>query len=220
MIEAVSPGHLGRPDQCGEREHRIVVAARELRFVAPSSLDDLLAAVNDAEQIPFWAQVWDSSFGLSQYLESVQGRPRGKGRLLELGCGVGVTGCVAAVLGWQVTMTDHHLDALSYARRNLNANGLTAGLALADWRRFPFKGPFDLVVGSDILYEPTMHDCLEQILSGFLVDGATIVLSDPGRGYALDFAARLERAGWQSALEMQDGREGPIGIYVFKPAAE
>ncbi|MDQ2730949.1 MAG: methyltransferase domain-containing protein [Armatimonadota bacterium] len=198
-------------------EHRIRAASRELLILSPPSVDDLMEVLQEVDAIPFWAQVWDSSRGLCTYLNELASGPAPGGLLLELGCGVGTVGCVAAALGWQVTMTDFRPEALQYAACNMARNGLTAGLAVVDWREPAVRPVFDLVVGSDILYEPSVHADLARMLGEFRAAGATIILSDPGRDYALQFMALREKEGWPIELELRNGNDGPVGLYIVRP---
>ena len=193
------------------------MAGMTLQLAAPRSIDDLLVDVEDSEGIPFWAQIWDSAFGLIDYLakmgDSIQITGR---RMLELGCGVGAVGCAAAAMGWDVTLTDGRPEAVVYARRNLRENGLDGSVIEGTWNVLPVTGPFDWIVGSDILYEPRFHPDLAGILERLAQQGTTVILSDPGRSYAIQFAAEREREGWCVDLEFQPGKDGPISIFSFR----
>jgi predicted nicotinamide N-methyase len=171
--------------------------------------------VQSPDDIPFWAEIWDSTYGLAGHLEALTHRMSERPPMLELGCGVGAVGCAAAALGWSVTMTDHRIEALRYARRNLYGNRLIASLVQADWRDFPIRSSlFGLVVGSDILYEPLVHPDLSSIVDSALSSGATVIIADPGRPFATDFMAAREAAGWHVDLGFIAGRQHEIAIYT------
>lgn len=190
----------------------------DLRLAAPISADELLDAATNADELPFWANVWDSGFGLGRCLVHLAAERNGNPlRMLEIGCGIGAIGCLASALGWDVT--DYQEAALEYAAANLVDNHLQANLVLADWRSFPIVGEFDLVVGSDVLYESTLHSALAAVLDPFREAGATILLADPGRPNALSFAAAREKDGWPTSLEFWEGEDGPIAVYRFGPPA-
>lgn len=89
-------------------------------------------------------------------------------RVLELGCGTAVVGLACAALGAEaVCLTDMDEDALSLALSNARLNGLSqASIARLDITsaeavdRFEAEGgmaggPFDVVLVSDILCDPT-----------------------------------------------------------------
>jgi len=187
-----------------------VVEDVALSLLAPRSADALLDAWQENEEPPYWARIWEAAWGLCRYL---YGTPA-PGRLLELGCGIGAVGCFAAKLGWQVVMTDYQAEAIRYAAENLRRNGLAARLERADWRKFDPEGDFDLVVGSDILYDSTNHPILAPLLARFLKRGSAVVLADPGRPAALSFGAEREKEGWKIHLEFMDGPDSTVALYI------
>src|SRR5262245_10822198 len=68
---------------------------------SPESLIDVDAFERD-ERLPYWADIWPSSFVLAECVGSLDGSG---GRLLELGCGIGVVALAAARAGFAVTAT-------------------------------------------------------------------------------------------------------------------
>lgn len=203
------------PDK--NRRMDLEIGGFPLRFFKPPSIDALLDAATDADDLPFWAHLWDSAVGLGGYLSELKRQSPGRRRVLELGCGIGAVGCVAAKLDWDVVMTDFNRVALEYAAANLKENGVQATLVRADWREFCIQGRFDLVVGSDVLYESDLHPALAGLLGPFRASGARLLFADPGRPSATRFAAEREQDGWPVQLEFRDGRDGPIAIYLIPP---
>jgi len=65
--------------------------------------------------------------------------------------------------------------------------------AKADWRAFPadLGQPFDIVLGSDILYERTLHPDLLRLLPTLVQPGGLLLVSDPQRPQAADFWTRF-----------------------------
>ncbi|HEX6987953.1 MAG TPA: methyltransferase domain-containing protein [Bacillota bacterium] len=210
------------PEAAALVEHVIPLPGRRLRVRAYASVDALLDRVTGDDDIPFWAELWASSRALAGWLwhrDLLHGL-----RVLELGCGVGLAGIAAALRGARVLQTDRAPEALILARENARRNGCPSiERRLADWRRFPDLGRFDLVLGADILYEPRLHADLIDVLARHLEPGGRAVLADPGRRGAECFLAAAERSGWRWDLEEwpagggNRGDEPMIDILVLSP---
>ena len=101
--------------------------------------------------------------------------------------------------------TDHQLHALWLAQVNAHQNGV-AGITTfaADWQTWTHPHRYDVVLGADILYDRGMHFYLEDVFGRILAPGGRLLLADPGRPQAMEFAAHLETRGWHLALEMRD----------------
>ena len=55
-------------------------------------------------------------------------------KVIELGCGVGLLGCVISHLCDQITLTDYHESVLKAARHTLEVNSVSNGTVSAlDW---------------------------------------------------------------------------------------
>lgn len=198
-------------------EHQITVPGRVLKVIAYSSVDALLDQCIDADDIPFWAEIWPASRGLAYYLwlRRLDGLT-----ILELGAGVGVGGIAAALRGGYVLQTDYVRRALALARINARLNGTRqVRWRLGDWRNFPDVGRFDLILGADILYEPSLHSHLRAIMHRHLKKGGMVLLADPGRLAAENFVVAREREGWAWSLEeviLPDGEV--INIICLSPS--
>lgn len=176
--------------------HRLTAAGRDWLVDAVKDQDLLLAAADHFDAFPYGLLLWDSAVVLADALASL-GRLDGK-RLLELGSGVGLAGLAARHLGAEVVQTDHAAEALELARRNAALNGIE-GIAqrLADWARWDGTECFDLVIGSDVLYDGSAHAPIAKVLEASLTDGGTVLLADPGRTATPFFIRDMTAAGWR-----------------------
>jgi predicted nicotinamide N-methyase len=131
------------------REDRVHVAGVELvllRPVSPEALIDEQQFEHD-EFLPYWAELWPAASALAEALPDPAGL-----RVVELGCGLGVTSLVAAADGADVTATDWSEDAIALLRENASRNGLALRAEVRDWRE-PWDERFDLALAADVLYE-------------------------------------------------------------------
>jgi predicted nicotinamide N-methyase len=192
-------------------EEVVMVAGRDLTIVRPADAEALLdeEAFEHEEFMPYWAELWPSARALARRVGS---RALRGARVLELGCGLGLPSVAAALAGGRVLATDWSAAAIEFTRRNAEANGAvleTAVVAWSDVASLAARGPWDLVIGSDLLYEgrnvALVLDVLEQV-----ADHA--VIADPGRPAAVEFEAS---AGGMWDLRT-DVDEGPPRISVYE----
>jgi len=119
--------------------------------------------------------------------------------ILEVGCGIGLPSLVLQQRGADITACDYHPLAEEFLRRNTDLNGLAPiPFFNAPWLNPIVElGRFDLIIGSDLLYERN-HPAL---LAGFLADHARptcqILLADPGRSRCGEISAQLTSQGYR-----------------------
>ena len=179
----------------------VPVLGRIVRMHHPRNADDLIdedAYVAD-ERLPYWADIWPSARVLAERVVSmpVDGR-----RFLELGCGAGLVSVAAAIAGFDVTATDYYDEALRFTALNVLVNtGVLIGTRTADWRRVPHDmGRFELVVASDVLYEPAHAALIASVLDRTLTGRGSAIIADPGRLAAPQFLDECKERGMPSAM--------------------
>lgn len=128
-------------------------------------------------------------------------------RVLELGCGLALASLVLKLRGADVTATDYHPLSGDFLADNAARNGLPP----IPWRRLDWSVPdddlgrFDLIIGSDILYERGHAALLAPVFERHAKDAAEIVLADPGRGNSALMNRALVAQGY-----VVDERRGPM----------
>jgi len=181
-----------------------------LRLQQPEEAAELPddGAVEWAPLAPYWAVLWRSGVALARELDGAELRGR---RVVELGCGLAVPSIAAARAGALVFATDADADALELAARNARANGVELQTATADWAHpaeLVSRGPFDLVLAADLLYE---RASVAQLLALLPRLAPEAWLADPGRPPAGAFLDEA-RGRWQV-----DTRErGVIQIHYLR----
>lgn len=209
----------GLPDYCRLKETLIALHGRSLSILSVANVSELVDRAGTVEELPFWAELWPSALALSRFFEHVVLKGR---TLLELGSGVGLVGLAACLQGARVAQTDFVPLALEFCRANAVRNGLPAEQFLADWREFPTDRRYDIVCGSDILYEPLLHPDLQRVFESVLNPGGAVFLSDPLRPHGDAFSRRMRCSGWQESLDLiqvpcpgRDGLEQSVAVYRF-----
>ena len=184
-------------------DHRLQIGGEGWSILAVRDQDALLAASDGFEHPPYGLLLWESAIALAECIARRGRSGFASQRILEIGCGVGLAGAVAASLGAEVTQTDHEPRALEIAAGNARRNGVgTITQFSADWRRWSVDARFDIILGADIAYETAMHPHLRTIFKRNLALGGRLLLADPGRQQMLELLCTLEAEdGWRIEVE-------------------
>lgn len=153
-----------------------------------------------------WAYPWPAGERLARDLGAVID-PRGL-RVAELGCGRGRCGLTALLLGAaHATFCDLAPEPLAYVREALAANQLESRGSTAShaWGDVVPGGPFDLLIGADILYRPAFHRALLTSIASALAPGGRALLADPRTGLEEDLPAIAAGLGLQWRPERRPG---------------
>lgn len=99
-----------------------------------------------------------------------------------------------------ITATDYHPEAHNFLQRNVALNNDKAiAFEQADWADDEDNlGLFDLIIGSDLLYEDTHISLLANFLEAHAKPNCEIIIVDPGRGRKNKLSVRMEEFGFTS----------------------
>jgi predicted nicotinamide N-methyase len=166
---------------------------------------------------PLFGLLWPSGAQLASRLAL---RPVGLNeRILEIGCGLALASLVAHRRGADVTASDNHPLAASFLAENLRLNGLAPmkyrhGDWAADQRASDgpgdtplasaVRGIFDLVIGSDLLYERDENGDLASFIGRHCAPSCEVWIVDPDRGNRSAFSRRMASAGFDLREERLD----------------
>lgn len=201
----------------------------ELEVVADFDrfLDQYLATVRDnLDRPPYYAHLWPASRALVAWMVERPALWPGR-RVLELGCGLGLPAIAAAKLGaHQVVACDSHPDNGIFLRRNAARNGVRVDVLTMDWTRPALRQPFDLILGSDLVYERPMVEPLLHGVLQMLSPSGRFVLADPGRpplertleyGESLGLATTLHAEDEGFVIEFSRETASPAGRRPHTP---
>jgi predicted nicotinamide N-methyase len=138
---------------------------------------------------PYWAVLWRSGLALAR---EVAATPIAGRRVVELGCGLGAPSLAAARAGATVLATDACPEALALVARNARAAGVRIETARVDWAEpepLVERGPFDLVLAADVLYE---RGAVARLLALLPRLAPRTLLADPGRPAAEAFLGEAQ----------------------------
>ncbi len=125
---------------------------------------------------------------------------------LEIGCGLALPSLVAHRAGYRITASDHNPLSAAFLRENLELNQLAPSLPYryGHWGKQPDKAPedvgeialtgvYDLIIGSDLLYEPDSAPALASFLALYAGVQGHVWIVDASRGYRAAFKRQMQQ---------------------------
>ena len=168
---------------------------------------------------PLFGLLWPSASRLAQRMAS---RPLQAGeRVLEIGCGLGLASLVCHRRGMDITASDCHPLAREFLQENARLNGMAPlkyrtgqwgaqtkvhanGQTETEGQDGAVQGRFDLIVGSDVLYERDARATLASFLDRHVASSAQIWIVDPNRGNRTTFHKQMAAHGFEVVEERLD----------------
>ncbi len=183
---------------------------------------------------PLFGLLWPSG---AQLAARIALRPVTGERILEIGCGLALASLVAHRRGADVTASDCHPLAGSFLLENVRLNQLlpikyrhghwgAPALPLADAAAMAQRPPttasidgqvdglFDLIIGSDLLYERDDDGDLARFIALHAAPGAQAWIADPDRGNRAAFSRRMAEHGFACTEQRMDqNAQGDVAAY-------
>jgi predicted nicotinamide N-methyase len=170
---------------------------------------------NPEAPFPFWAKIWPSAIALAEYLNQNPDFIKGK-RVLELAGGLGLPSILASHYAEKVCCSDYLEEAVAVVRQTVLHNRLyNIDCAVYNWNSLPEELSADVLLLSDVNYEPEVFDQLIMVCEKFLFSGTTIILTTPGRIVAKEFIYRLDK--WvKEKFERAPDSENPVYVFLLR----
>lgn len=185
----------------GQREYHICSLKDRQEFDDIDGLAEL-AGISSATWALFGV-VWPSSMMLADIIDTqaMQGL-----KVLEMGCGLGLASLVAAKHGADITASDYHPLAQHFLDNNSTSNQLVLiPFACSDWAKPDIlMGKFDLLIGSDLLYEPNHPQLLSEFIDFHASPNVTVIIIDPDRRQQKQFTKKMLALGFACVSEKID----------------
>ncbi len=161
---------------------------------------------------PLFGVVWTSSEVLANLMldHEVEGL-----RILEVGCGIGLTSMVLNHRSADITATDLHPEAAEFMRRNVELNdGAPVPFVRTGWAHSDSgMGEFDLIVGSDVLYEREHAELLSGFIDTHAKPSCEVIIVDPGRGQHARFSKAMVSLGYEHSQRRPERTEWVTGSF-------
>ncbi|MDR4501652.1 MAG: protein N-lysine methyltransferase family protein [Nitrospirales bacterium] len=132
----------------------------------------------------YWDRLWPSELALAEYLihEHFPGNLTGK-HVLEIGCGVGLAGVVAAQLGAFTTFSDMVPVVLEGVKETCRINQIRQfDTHTLDWSSsISMPRKYDIVMGSEVFYDTKNLPGISNVLRSTLKSDGKAFFCDPNR---------------------------------------
>ncbi|MDH5358896.1 MAG: protein N-lysine methyltransferase family protein [Gammaproteobacteria bacterium] len=147
---------------------------------------------------PVFGIIWPSSLVLAHFINNYETDDK---RILEIGCGMALSSLLLNKQNADITATDHHPEVEKFLIRNTSLNnGKTITFVRADWAdKQDSLGKFDLIIGSDLLYEDQHIDLLANFINAHAKPTCEVIITDPARGRKNKLSIRMEEYGYSAS---------------------
>lgn len=177
----------------GSQDYRIRMLKDRQQFSDPQGSAER-AGISSATW-PLFGMYWPAGLALA---EAMSRFPVDGKRILEVGCGTGLSSLVLQRRGADITASDHHPLAAEFLEHNALLNGLPSiKYRDAQWQGpNPSLGEFDMIIGGDVLYERDHPALLAGFIQRHAKPAACVMIAEPGRGYRGQFSSRMIAQGY------------------------
>lgn len=161
-----------------------------------------VAAGISSAQWSLFGQLWPAGRQLAAYM-ATRALPPGE-NILEIGCGLALASIVCHRRGALVTASDSHPLAGAFLLENLRLNGLAPmRYCHGVWGADPgspqaprLGGRFELIMGSDVLYERDAEGTLPAFIQRHASAKGEVLIVDPDRGNRVPFGRAMQQLGY------------------------
>jgi len=149
---------------------------------------------------PLFGVIWPSSLVLAHYILEYDTTSK---RILEVGCGMALSSLLLNEQHADITATDYHPEVQTFLQRNTLLNeGEPIAYEQADWaNKEDNLGLFDLIIGSDLLYEDEHIELLASFIEAHSKPACEVIIVDPRRGRKNKLSARMIEFGFTSSQQ-------------------
>jgi len=160
----------------------------------------------------YWAQVWPAAKALCEIIAGTPSLAANK-NVLEIAAGLGLPSLLSAKFAASVMATDYIPAAVELMEQSARLNQYSnLRCRVLDWNNCLPDPGIDLLLLSDINYDPSSFEVLYNLLNGFIANGTAVLLSTPQRLMAKDFMQRLLH--WQKEIHEVSIQHNSHTVYV------
>jgi len=179
--------------QVGAYQYRIRALKDHLQFTDPNGKAKRAGICSASWSL--FGQLWPASQVLAKAVKRIHIDNR---KIIELGCGLGLPSLLLKSRGADITASDHHPLSEPFLTYNSTLNKLPP-IPYIDlpWDTQQEVGRFDLIIGSDILYQRNHAQLLTSLIENIAAKRSKVLITCPGRGYRNIFSRSLRAQGFE-----------------------
>jgi predicted nicotinamide N-methyase len=176
--------------------HTLTIAGKKIQLYVPDPRKvyghyQQQKLIDHNIDFPYWTRVWPAAKAISEFLLVHHEHINGK-HVLELAAGLGLPSLIASRFAKTVHCSDYIPKAMQVVQKSIEFNHINnMYTSVLDWYNLPDDLYTDVLLLSDINYEPDLFGVLYNSIEGFISKGTTIILSTPQRLMAKPFIERL-----------------------------
>ena len=142
--------------------------------------------------VPYWAQVWPAAKALCEIIAMQPALVENK-KVMELAAGLGLPSLLAAQFAKEVRASDYIPAAVEIMNHSVKYNKIkNMQCVVLDWNKLDKKLNPDVLLMSDVNYNPESFNVLYKVLADFIEKDTTVLLSTPQRLIAKSFMNHLQ----------------------------
>lgn len=146
---------------------------------------------------PLFGIIWPSSMVLAHHVKNMETKDK---RILEVGCGMALSSLLLNKQNADITATDYHPEVGAFLDRNTRLNSdKNITFERTDWiYEKDTLGRFDLIIGSDLLYEDIQILQLANFIENHSNPTCEVIMVDPGRGRKNKLSRQMTAYGFSN----------------------
>ncbi|WP_028579259.1 class I SAM-dependent methyltransferase [Desulfogranum japonicum] len=189
----------------GETDIHLCTLRDRQQFHDPAGIADKVGI--SSALWPIFGVIWPSGLVLAHFINNYD---FGSKRILEVGCGIALSSLLLNKKHADITATDYHPEVEKFLQRNTLLNeGEYIAFERVGWSdKNDQLGLFDLIIGSDLLYE----DCHVELLSYFIEKhskpACEVIIVDPGRGRKNKLCSIMKKMGYYYSCHKANNTSG------------
>lgn len=143
--------------------------------------------------------IWDSGKILAQLMQSYDIKNK---RILEIGCGIALSSLVLNQRDADISSTDFNPAVEELLNENTRINDTKdIPFTCVNWKNNGNDlGKFDLIIGSDVLYEEFHLKDLSLFLNEHAKESCEVIIVDPARGHQSKFTKMMSELGFSNSI--------------------